>query len=501
MTLPTALYTAAQTRALDQAAIASGIPGYTLMCRAGAAAWALLKVRWPQARRVVVLAGPGNNGGDGYVLARLAVAEGYAVELFTVGDHSRLQGEAQAAHTEAIAARIHVQPWAGKLPEAESKDVVYVDALLGTGLNKPPRGDFADAIAALNGSGGPVLALDIPSGLAADAGAELGVAVRATATITFIGLKLGLLTGAGTTCCGSLHFAGLDVPSAVYETLPPAATRLDAVDLEAPLAPRERDGHKGRYGHVLVIGGDLGMAGAAAMAAEAALRAGAGLVSVATRAEHAAIITTRRPEIMVHGVETLDDLAPMIARATVIVLGPGLGQGDWGRAMYRAALQAGKPLLLDADALNLLAQAPEHRADWVLTPHPGEAARLLATDTRTIQSDRPQSTQDLVRRYGGAVVLKGAGSLIADGQSLALCPYGNPGMSVAGMGDVLSGVVGALMAQGLAPAEALRLGVLVHALAGDDAAAEGGERGLAATDLLPFIRQRVNPCRQQAPNP
>ena len=491
-TLPLSVYSAAQSRELDRLAVASGIPGYMLMCRAGAVAWASLRRRWPHSRRIVVLAGSGNNGGDGYVLARLAQAEGFSVLLLMVGNHQRLLAEARQAQTDALAADVEVLGWQGQLPEAD----VYVDAIFGTGLNKPPTGPHAEAIFALNNSGRPVLALDIPSGLAADSGAELGQAVLATVTITFIGLKLGLLTGRGPVCCGLLEFAGLDIPPEVLADILPAATRMDTGDLAAALPPRARDGHKGNYGHTLVIGGDQGMAGAISMAAEAAARSGSGFVSVATRPEHTVVITARHPEIMAHGVNFAAELQPLLARATVIVLGPGLGQGAWGQALFTAAIATGLPLVVDADGLNLLAMHPAHSSRWVLTPHPGEAARLLGSSTEAVQLNRPAALRELVRRYGGAAVLKGAGSLVSDGSNMAVCPYGNPGMGSGGMGDVLSGVVGALLAKGLSPGQAVRNGVLVHALAGDDAAQAGGERGLQATDLLPYVRRRVNPCHR-----
>jgi NAD(P)H-hydrate epimerase len=233
------------------------------------------------------------------------------------------------------------------------------------------------------------------------------------------------------------------------------------------------------------------MAGAVALAGEAALRAGAGLVSVATRSVHAAVLTTRRPELMCHGVEDGGGLAPLLARADVVVLGPGLGRDDWGRALFGAVLDSGLPLVLDADALNLLALMPELRDNWVLTPHPGEAARLLGSTTAAVQADRFAALRALKDRYGGRIVLKGAGTLVADDDGIQLCPCGNPGMATAGMGDVLSGIAGTLLAQHRPQAAALA--VLVHAMAGDAAARDGGERGLLAADLFPFLRRGVNP--------
>lgn len=483
--LPRSLYTAAQVRELDRRAIASGIGGYALMTRAGQAAFHLLRERWPQAARIVVLAGPGNNGGDGYVLARLAWAQHLDVKVLTVGDHEPLTGEAAEAASDATRARVPEKSWKGELPDAD----VYVDALFGTGLNKPPAGDFAAAIAALNKSGKPVLALDLPSGLHADTGAELGEAVHANATITFIGLKAGLLTASGPARTGELFFSDLAVPASTYEGLAPAARRLAAPDLER-IGKRARDAHKGSNGHVLVIGGNHGMAGAVALAAEAALRSGAGLVSVATRPEHTALLTARRPELMCRGIAHPSELAPLLAKADVLVLGPGLGQDEWGVALFGAALDAGLPTVVDADALNLLAGQPERRDNWLLTPHPGEAARLLGSSIAAVQADRFAALRELGKRYGGRIVLKGAGSLLLENEMPALCPYGNPGMATAGMGDVLAGVAAAMLAQQLP--EPLAMAVLVHALAGDTAAKAGGERGMVAADLFPFLRQRVN---------
>ncbi len=233
------------------------------------------------------------------------------------------------------------------------------------------------------------------------------------------------------------------------------------------------------------------MMGAALLAARAALRAGAGWVSVATRQAHAAAMTAAQPELMCRGVEDARELGPMLEAASVIALGPGLGQTHWGRALFGQAVAAKKPLVVDADGLNWLAQNPMRRDDWVLTPHPGEAARLLDTDTSQIQSSRFSAAMSLQQRYGGVAVLKGAGSVICDG-ALQLCPYGNPGMAVGGMGDVLAGVIAALLGQGLTAAAAARSGVLAHALAGDEAA-QRGERGLLPSDLLPLLRRFLNP--------
>ena len=483
------LYSADQSRELDRRAIAAGTPGYTLMQRAGQAAFQWLREHWPNATRIVVLVGRGNNGGDGYVLARLAWSQNLDVHLLTVGDHEQLKGEAIEAASDATRACVPEFSWTGALPEAD----IYVDALFGTGLTRPPSGDFPAAIAALNDCGKPVLAIDIPSGLAADTGHAPGAVVEATATITFIGMKAGLLTGRGPALCGRLHLDTLDLPASLANGITPLAHRLSSQQLAGWLPHRSRDAHKGHHGHVLIVGGNHGMAGAVAMAAEAALRAGAGLVSVATRPEHLMMLNARRPELMCHGITTAADLAPLLARATVVVLGPGLGQDHWAGSLYGAVLDSRLPLVLDADGLNLLAQQPDSRSERILTPHPGEAARLLETTTKAIQADRFAAVRTLQERFGGTVILKGSGSLIASADGIELCPYGNPGMGSGGMGDLLAGIIGALRAQGLSADTAAAAGAMVHALAGDDAAYVAGERGLIASDLLPFVQQRVNP--------
>ncbi len=491
--LPFELYRAAQVRELDRIAIQErGIPGYTLMSRAGEAAFQQLSQRWPQARRIAVICGGGNNGGDGYIVARLARQAGLEVQVLTLADPETLHGDAQTAWRDARSAKVAIQPFT---TAALNGADLLVDAILGTGLERPVSGDWREAIEAMNAHPAAIFALDIPSGLHADTGAILGAAIHAALTLTFIGLKQGLFTGQGPACCGDIDFADLDAPPDIYPALHPASWRYAGEDLLTLLPQRSRNTHKGHFGHVLVIGGELGLAGAARMTGEAAARCGAGLVSVATRTAHAGLQAAVRPELMFHGVEHPDNLTPLLDRATVIAIGPGLGRGDWGRALLQAALGSDKPLIIDADGLNLLSIEPTFRENWILTPHPGEAARLLKMTPHEVEADRFAAVEDLALRYGGVAVLKGAGSLIAsreDGQ-VALGTTGNPGMASGGMGDVLTGVIAALVAQGLPLFAAAKAGVHLHGLAGDQAAQAGGERGLLATDLLPFLRQAVNP--------
>ncbi len=497
--LPADLYRAAGVRELDRVAIQQfGIPGFTLMSRAGAAAFALLRQRWPQAKRIAVLCGVGNNGGDGYVIAALAQQAGLQPRVIQVGDAAKSRGDALTALQQAQQGGVPFQPFSA-VSALEQNDLI-VDALLGTGLSGDVRGDYAAAINAINDSGVPVLAVDIPSGLCADSGSVLGCAVKAAATITFIGLKQGLLTGQAPDCTGDLFFASLDVPAAVYNEITPSAKQVLPQQIRQWLPPRSRLSHKGSNGHVLVIGGDHGMGGAAAMAAEAAGRVGAGLVSVITRPEHIAPVLARRPECMV---TANPDLTPFLNKATVIVIGPGLGQREWGQSLLRQALASDLPLVLDADALNLLAQwqqddpslqQPEKRHRRVITPHPGEAARLLRKNTAEILRNRFDTVQALQQQYAAAAVLKGAGSLIAgESGQIWLSRTGNPGMGSGGMGDVLSGVIGGLIAQGLPLEPATAAAVWMHGRAADLAARQNGERGLLATDLMPWLHRLANP--------
>jgi NAD(P)H-hydrate epimerase len=489
--LPSALYRAAQVRELDRIAIQErGIPGYTLMSRAGEVAFRVLRERWPGARSVTAVCGGGNNGGDGYVVARLARQAGVDARVLFLSDPERLRGDAATAFRDALEVGVTVQPFD---PAAVGDADVWVDAILGTGLERDVAGAWAEAIDTINARSASTLAIDIPSGLHADRGAVLGTVVRAAVTTTFIGLKQGLFTGRGPDCCGEVVFDDLGVPADIYDEISSDCRLYAGEDLGACLPRRPRGAHKNSNGHVLVIGGDTGMAGAARMAAEAAARCGAGLVSVATRTVHAALQAAARPELMFRGVENPAQLEPMLARATVLAVGPGLGRSDWARALWDAALARELPLVLDADGLNLLATDPRRYERWVLTPHPGEAARLLGITPADVEADRFQAVATLAERFGGICVLKGAGSLIASaGSTPVLCHAGNPGMASGGMGDVLTGVIAGLMAQGLGAWQAARAGTFIHARAGD-LAARAGERGLLAMDLMPYLRSLVNP--------
>jgi ADP-dependent NAD(P)H-hydrate dehydratase / NAD(P)H-hydrate epimerase len=489
--LPLAVHSAAQMRALDRHAIeVVKIPSYTLMTRAGAAALAAVRSSWPQAKRVVVVCGPGNNGGDGYVLARLARGRQYDVAAIAVADPAQLKGDARRAFDDFRASGGDPQSWNAQL--LQGADVI-VDAIFGTGLARTIGGSLAEQICTINTSPAPVLALDIPSGLHADTGHVLGAAIVADLTMTFIGLKLGFYLGVGPDHTGDVLFDGLGVPPSALTFIQPTAWRIDERAIAAALPRRRRTTHKGAQGRVLIIGGGVGMAGAARMAGEAALRVGAGLVTVATHAQNVAAIVSARPELICRGVERVEDLRPLLEPADVLAVGPGLGQDEWARTLFDAALNSNKPTVIDADGLNLLAQTPRGSSRWILTPHPGEAARLLDATTEKVQADRLGSARAIVERYLGTVVLKGAGTIVASGGPAPfICDRGNPGMATPGMGDVLTGVIAGIAGQTSDVIAAAKTGVLVHAMAGD-LAARRGERGLLATDLFDHLSVCVNP--------
>ncbi len=489
--LPQALYRAQEARELDRLAICeAGMPAIDLMERAGAALFGVLRQRWPAAQRVGIVCGAGNNGGDGFVVARLAHAAGLRVQVWLCGDAARLSDEARHTFEAMRAAGVRLEQ--DTSPQRLELDVI-VDALLGTGLDREVGGVWRVMVETVNASGVPVLAADLPSGLHADTGRVLGAAIRAEATVTFIGLKQGLLTGEGPAYCGELLFDDLGVPAELYQKVSPSAMRITEALAASQLMPRSRATHKGHCGHVLVIGGAPGMSGAARLAGEGALRAGAGLVSIATHPQHAAALNAGRPELMCHGVEHGRDLAALLRRASVIAIGPGLGQDSWAQGLLASAFDGGHPLIVDADALNLLASDPRRSEDWTLTPHPGEAARLLECTSAEVHNDRYQAVGELQARYGGVAVLKGAGTLVRSGGRLThVCDRGNPGMASGGMGDVLTGMIAGLQAQGLTAWDAALAAVYWHACAGD-AAAHDGQRGMLAGDLLRHLRRLVNP--------
>lgn len=490
------VYLPQQVRELDRIAIEEqGIEGYELMCRAGNACFDAIRERFPDSHRWLIMCGSGNNAGDGYVIARLAMQKGIEVRLVAVSDPAGLKGDAATAWQDYQSNGGEFMNFDGH-PDFAGIDIV-VDALLGTGLERPLEGLYLDAVNGINDSGLPVIAVDIATGLNGANGAVMGTVVNAALTVTFVGLKQGLFLGEGPARSGAVIYDDLDIEPVAPEQVAPVLNVFTHASATKLLPPRSRNAHKGDHGHVLVIGGNTGMGGAVRLAGEAALRGGAGLVSVATRSDNVASVVAGRPELMVRGIDTDPDLEILLERADVIALGPGLGKDDWSQHLFNRALASGLPLVVDADGLNLLAAQPVRRDDWILTPHPGEAARLLRTNTSAVQADRVGAVQALVNKFGGAVLLKGHGTLVASReQDLPwLIRAGNPGMGSAGMGDVLTGLTAALFAQADSHhtlAEIAACAGWAHATAGDAAAARG-ERGLIATDLLQELRACLNP--------
>jgi NAD(P)H-hydrate epimerase len=492
LNIPTLLYQVKQIRELENIAIQQcSVSIDTLMQRAGTAVFRELKKHWPKAKNITVVCGKGNNGGDGYVVASLAKKAKLNVQILQLVPTENLTGAARSAANKCQKLKIKTHPFG---PEKLAKSDVIIDALLGTGLVGVIQPQFRAAIEAINASKIPVIAVDLPSGVDADTGQVLGAALRAELTISFIGHKIGLFVGEAHDCTGNVICDDLDLSAKIFAQVKASAQILNLAEEIKSLPPRARTAHKGNFGHVLVIGGDIGMGGAVRMAAEAAARVGAGLVSVATRSEHISMINTARPEIMVHGIEEIGQLDLLLQKASVIILGPGLGTSDWGKMLFCATLATKKPLVVDADALNILASDRRQVCNnWILTPHPGEAARLLNTTTQAIQANRLAAVQSLQQNFNGVCVLKGAGTLVAaSGAMVRVCDAGNPGMASGGMGDILSGIIGGLLAQGLSLFNAANLGVLAHATAGDLVAREQGERGMLALDLLPMVRKILN---------
>ena len=488
------LYTAEQVRGIDYAAIHGlGIEGYELMCRAGRAVFDLIREYYPAAQSWLVLCGPGNNGGDGYVVARLAAEAGIGVTVCSLVDPSQLKGDAAKAHIDWQAAGGLLFDW--PLTDEIPFDL-GLDSLLGTGIDREVGGKYREAITYLNSLACPSLAIDIPSGLNADTGRVMGCAVKAGNTVTFVGRKRGMYTADGPDYCGHIDFNDLDIPaSAADQYADKAGSLLSPEFLTTTLGPRLRNSHKGSFGHVLAVGGIAGMSGAIRLCGEAALRSGAGKVTLATDPVHADLVNLTRAELMVKAVTGGKELSGLINKEHVVAIGPGLGRTQWSASLLDSCYGLENRLIIDADGLNLLAEHsrsdPVKRDDWVLTPHPAEASRLLGCTVSDIQQDRVSSAIAIAERYTACVVLKGCGTVVASASgAYSICPLGNPGMATAGSGDVLTGIIAALSGQGLSCFDAARAGVLAHAMAGDIGEEKLGQMALMAgdiTDCLPAV--------------
>lgn len=487
----TPVYLTADVRAIEMAAVA-GTDAPPLMERAGLAGAELARdVAGGNGKPVLVVAGPGNNGGDAFVVARYLKQWWFNVTVAFAGDEGKLSNDASQALRAWRAAGGTTRP---DLPAAGDWGLV-VDGIFGIGLEREVTGRYAEWIAAINAVGAPVVALDTPSGLHSDSGCVMGSAVVADHTITFIALKPGLLTLDGVDHCGELHLGTLDLES---QSIRPASGFLVGRDvLKTALKPRRNNTHKGDYGSVGVVGGDHGMVGAALLAGHAALKLGTGRVYLGLIARDGPLVDPAQPELMIRSADELLKLPHLHCLA----VGPGLGQAPDAAFYLGIALQSPLPVILDADALNLIGADPglasqlrERKAATILTPHPAEAARLLGITTRDVQRDRVAAARTLATRFNACTVLKGAGSICAfsDG-TWHVNTSGNPGMASAGMGDVLTGFIAALLAQGADAKTASLAGTFMHGAAADALVAAGcGPVGLAAGELIDVARKLLN---------
>lgn len=495
--LPEDLYSADAVREIDRYVIdQQGVNGFDLMQAAAASAFRRLVRCWPEPGRILVLCGAGNNGGDGYLVAANGVRHGLDVDCIAVAPTEKLSGDARKAWQKSVGDGVKVL----ELADLNDVDVrrhiasagLIVDAMLGTGVTGAPREPFAGIISQCNEAAAPVLAIDLPSGLNATMGTVAGDAIRADATVTFIGLKAGLFTGQGPEFGGDILFESLDTDDWASESgQKPRARRVDWHSVRSALPRRPKAAHKGRFGHVLIVAGDRGFGGSGMLAAEAAARTGAGLVTLATRPEYVSAALARCPSVMVQGLIHGSELPPLISAADVIVCGPGIGQGAWGQQMLQQVVASGKPRVLDADALNLMASRVAQPADnHILTPHPGEASRLLGCDVAEIEDDRVSATGRLCQVFGGVVLLKGAGTVVAaEGVLPDIVSGSNPGMATGGMGDVLSGVLGSLYAQ-LGDAHlSASVGAALHLAAADRASETRGYMGLLPMDVIEALSE------------
>lgn len=486
----------------EKAAEIEQIPLYQLMQRAGFAAYQLSTQCYPLYHHYVVFCGRGNNAGDGYIFALQAVKANQNVIVIQIDSEKPLAGDAGIAQQSYIAHQGEIldsRQWQLNLPVWLPQAIV-VDALLGTGLTQAPRLTMASIIELINDLDNPVLSLDIPSGLNTDTGTIAGVCVCANHTVTFVADKIGLHTGAARNVSGEICVASLGIEQAFTASVTSNVDLYTHQDIERLLPIRLATAHKGEAGKVLMCGGNEGMGGALMLAGKAAHRVGAGMVASLTHPQHTNAVLSFHPECMVSGWEgDKTHVESRLAWCDVIAIGPGLGQNDWwSRTLFSLVLKqlnqqfSDKFLVIDADALHFLAGSPKPNVNQVITPHPGEAAVLLSCSIHEIESDRLAAAERLHQMYGGVVLLKGAGTVIYNGERWAIIDTGHQGMATAGMGDVLTGIITGLVAQGLPPMQASILGALIHGYAAQLCHENGIKIGLLASDLLLPVTQIVS---------
>ena len=495
------LYTSRQTKNLDRLAIKEQrLSAFSLMQEAANFSFNALLSYWPDTKQVFTFCGKGNNAGDGYLVASLANEiglESFVIQISKQGNLSRPSSKALKISRSSGVKFITLKSFT----KMSLNKAVLVDALLGTGIKGNVRKNISDVIKVINqkSTRHPVLSMDIPSGICADTGEELGTAIKANLTTTFIGRKRGCYTSSGRSNSGTIEFSDLGIKKTKTNKVISNCYILDMEKSLAKILNRPKDSHKGDFGHTLIIGGDSGYGGAAILASKAAIMSGSGLVSLATKKDHVSAALSSCPELMVNEVNSGQDLEELLEKPDTIVIGPGLGQSAWSEQMLQKTFIEAKkrnlPVVMDADALNLLSKlklASGTPKKLVITPHPGEAAKLLKRPVETIQRDRFKSVMDLEKKLSAVSVLKGSGSLVcsrANGtQKIGVCNAGNPGMAKGGMGDILSGVIGSFISQGLSLAAATEAGVDIHSKAADLTELEMGELGLLPSDVINNIR-------------
>lgn len=485
------MYCADQVRLHEkQAAKNVGKELYDLMKAAGCSVFEHCLSLYPNTHNYLVLVGSGNNAGDGYITALCALKAGKNVKVCAIEPDRRLKGDAAKAQAAFKAAGGIIHAFTN---DTLNKAELVIDALLGTGVVGDIRPEFSNIINWLNQCNVPVVSVDLPSGLDANTGACLSTCIQASTTITFVGIKLGLTTGNGKQACGHLVFDELDIGDEFNELAQSDASLLKLEQFSA-LSPRAVHSHKGSHGKLLCIGGNQGMSGAIRLSAEAALRSGAAMVKVYTHADSILQVSSGRPELMVIS----RGLKEALAWSTCIVIGPGLGRDHWAKAIFEEVLkhaqQESKAIVLDADALYFAAERAEFFPlhNCVITPHAGEAARLLNLSVEALEANRFKVAREAALRYYATCVLKGAGTIVDNQKHAWVCSHGNPGMASAGMGDVLAGVIGALISQGLHKDMATQFAVSIHAKAGDIVAKKFGQRGIIASDMFDTIRTLIN---------
>lgn len=477
-----ALYQNLQIRQLEKIATEQfGMTEIALMRQAGDSVWHTIKQDYPKAQRILIICGKGNNAGDGFIVAKQAITAGLNISVWLVIKPDRLSNSAKLAYQQIQSLAIN---FLDSQPNSDDFDLI-IDGLLGIGLIGDVRECYQPIINWINAAKLPVVAIDVPSGLSADTGMPQGVAVKADITVTMLGLKLGLFTGEGKTYAGKITLANIALPAQIYALVKPVAQLLPG---QAVLPRREPHQHKGEFGHVLLIAGGEGMPGAALLAARAAFTVGAGLVTVITHPSNVSPLIDAQPEVMCHDGAQLDSVTDLVNKASVVLLGPGLGQQPWVDAMIEGLVDSQKPLVIDADGLQYVKRFPTPQK--ILTPHPGEAGQLLGLSATDIQANRLDAIHQIAQQYHAKVILKGSGTLLLDEADTVLVNQtGNALLATAGSGDVLAGMIAGLIAQGQALGDAMKTAVILHGQAADLALTKDGEIGFTASSLFDYIKQ------------